>query len=232
MLNRLVGIEIPHGNYDGRPLWTHFLKTAPIDYVLTVLTLGWQRLNADVGSRKAVAPYVEAIRAALSDENLSYRMDDDGSFSYAVDDDFSLQRAETLKGLGHAALTTARDHYEAAFKAMNEPKDTRSAVREMYEAVEVVARLIAPKYKNLNGTMIRGELLQAALSSGEGDDTERKEAWPRMFDSFDDWVSAIHFYRHGQPSGRTVTEDFAVFVMSTGGGYLRLLCKVFAGMKP
>ena len=224
MLQMHAGIELDHNKYDGNTIWSWFFDKRPMGDVLTGLTLCHRYL---VRARPdEVQPFVAFIRKGLAEENLGYWMDDDGSFRFSVDEDFAAQRSATLQGLGHEELASARAHYEAAFAAMNDPKDTRAAVREVFDAVEVVARVIAPNYKNLNGNMIRGELLAAAQASMPGDSTQHDEAWPRVFKSFAEWVDAIHFYRHGQPAGRTPTEDFAVFVLSTGGGYLRLLCQI------
>ncbi|WP_448173307.1 hypothetical protein [Rhizobacter fulvus] len=224
MLRMHAGIEVDRNHNDGTPMWDWFFDRTPIANVLTALTLTHRyiaRVRAD-----EVQSFVAFVRKVLSDENLGYRMDDDGSFRFSVDEDFAAQRTATLKGLGHEELASAREHYEAAFAAMNEPMDPRAAIREVFEAVEVVARVIAPNYKNLNGAMIRSDLLAAAQATMPGDATQRDEAWPRVFRSFAEWVDAIHFYRHGQPAGRNPTEDFAVFILSTGGGYLRLLCQI------
>ena len=115
---------------------------------------------------------------------------------------------------------------------MNEPRDARAAVREAFEAVEVVARLIAPNYKNLNGTMVRKELLQAAVAAFPGDPIQELKGWPTQFEAFAVWVDGMHNYRHGQPGGRAPTEEFAVLILTTGGGYLRLLCDMFARQHP
>lgn len=227
-----AGIEIPVGRYNGIFQWSNFVKKAPIGDVLSVLTVCVQTDMQRTAIRNEQQALVEFISGALSDENLAYRIDPDGSFRYAVDEDFALQQIATLQSLDDPRLQSAREHYEAARKALNEPMDTRAAVREVFEAVEVVARLIAPAHQNLHPKLVRGELLQATLATLPGDDVQRAKGWPSMFDSFAEWVTATNNYRHGQAAGRSPNAEFAVFSMSTGSAYLRLLCRVFAVSQP
>jgi hypothetical protein len=219
-----AGVRVPPGYRDGHR-WTQFFDDAPISHLLTALTLTHQLIG--LGNRYGLkqASFRDDVRSVLSEENLGYLMDDDGSFRVAIDEDFAGQRVATLAGLGDPLLATARGHYEAAHAAMNEPRDTRAAVREMFEAIEVVARCIAPNATGLNQHVARGKLLEVTRTVMPGDQVQEM-TWGHMFDSFTEWVKALQHYRHGSQTGRLPSDDFAIMALSTGGGYLRLLCEV------
>jgi hypothetical protein len=54
----------------------------------------------------------------------------------------------------------------------------------------------------------------------------------QTFDSMGEWVSGLHFYRHGQPESAPPSMDTAVLVLTTASGYARLLARVAAQVLP
>jgi hypothetical protein len=216
-VQRRAGIVVRYG-------WNEFWTQGDLGDVLTAVTVAIQytRGRGYTWSKE----FRDAVGLAMHDENLGLRIDDLGVIHLGVDEDFEVVRLATLAGLDDPRLKDARNAYEAAFRYMDAtPPDTRQAVRRVFEAVEIVARQLAPAHKNLHAALCRGELKSICVPALTNDDVE-KQVLDLMFNGLAEWVSAMHFYRHGQPESTPPTLDTVVFAFSTGAGYLRLLAKV------
>lgn len=214
-------------------LWDSFFEQAPIEEVLTSITLTYLVLRGN-GVRQS-GEYLQAITNALSDEHMGFRIDTHGVIHFAVDEVFEGERVAALAGLDNPVLEAARQAYERVFRHLDHhPPDTLSAVRSMFEAVEIVARQLCPPHRNLHANLCRTELRQRCLAVIGGDAIET-QVWEEMFKGMVEWVSAIHHYRHGQPEATSPpTTALAVYVVSSGTAYLRLLVEVAvrAGVQP
>lgn len=156
---------------------------------------------------------------------MGYRLDEECGVHYFVDEEFERNRMGTLAGLNSPLLANARQAYEDAFRHLDSvPRDTKAAVRSIFEAAEILAKQIVPEAQRLNGKIIDGHLRAKCLAALGGDVTEQKSL-AKVFDSFGDWVDAMHYYRHGQAGDEPVapSEDLAVHAISTGSAYIRLL---------
>lgn len=226
-----AGIVVPR--LGGGQNWSEFFGRSPMPEVLTAITIVVQVLK-DVGYGRD-REYIEAIRRALHDEHMGFRIDSQGVIHYAVDEVFEGMRGATLAVLNAPALAVARGTYESAFRYLDRhPPDTKAAVRAMFEALEVVARQLNPTARNLHANLCRVTLRDQYLDACEGDAVE-KRVWGGMFEAMADWVQAMHEYRHGQvDSIAAPTEGFAVYSLSSGSAYLRLIGElaVRVGVQP
>lgn len=96
----------------------------------------------------------------------------------------------------------------------------------MFEAIEILARLMDPPSKNLNRYSVENKL--KALALGSTKDATERDTICKVFDGLAQWVDGLHNYRHGQGVQQPVAPSltFAVYVISTGAATLRWLVEI------
>lgn len=205
--------------------WDHFFTKNPMEEVLTAITITFQQLKRN--RYQIAGGYLSAVARALAEENMGFRIDADGAIHYAVDEVFEGERAALLAVLNAPPFAAAKRAYESVYRHMgSQPPDTLAAVRATFDSVEIVARQLCPAHKNLHVKLCRGELRDLCLQTIGGDEIEQK-VWTGMFNGLVEWVDAMHTIRHGQPRNTApLTEGFAVYAISSGSAYLRLLASV------
>ena len=112
---------------------------------------------------------------------------------------------------------------------MNPPNGTwtatrRTAVRSMFESLEILVRQMVPQARNLHKKLVETVLKEKRLVLYASEPTA-SQVVSELFDGFADWVNPLHNYRHGQPSEQPVapTIEVAVYVLSSGSAFLRWL---------
>ncbi len=228
----------------GRDAYAHYrvvmwVPNAPLRDLLDVVTLFYRwlsdkrRAEEFVMKRFGRAPlathnpqdWLEFFARFFKEENVGYRVDEKCGVHFHVDAEFEHSRIATLAVLEHPLLGNARSSFEDAFRHLDsDPRDTKAAVRSMFEAAEVITKQLCPEAQNLNRRLVEGKLKERLHESRRGDATENK-VFDLMFDGFGDWVDALHNYRHGQKADEPVTpgEELTVLALSTGASYVRLL---------
>lgn len=218
-----------------------FFTKSPIKHVLSTITLIWRFLcdkypqwdgkTKVLEARGHKYPRADAWHAFVSrtlrEENMAYALDEKCGVHYFVDEEFERNRASTLKCLELSRYTGARTAFEAAHSYLDaQPADTKAAVRSIFEAVEIIARLMDPESKNLNKWQVANKLKPFAVATAN-DQTEA-DTIAKLFDGFSDWVDALHNYRHGQGVEHPVAPSLtiAVYVVSTGASVLRYLVQI------
>lgn len=222
----------------GEPRMGNFFPEGELRDVLDAITLFYRFLsNRFAGLARAVGVQAASaqvpnpdhwrafVERVFREERVGYRVDEQCGVHYFVDEEFERNRVATLAGLDNPLLANARQAYEDAFRHLDStPRDTKAAVRSIFEAAEILAKRVMPEAQRLNGKIIEGPLRAKCLAALGGDETEQKSL-AKVFDSFGDWVDAMHLYRHGQDGHEPVapSEDLAVHAISTGSAYIRLL---------
>jgi len=153
-------------------------------------------LNALKESDSRGDPHVDwygFVDRALREENVAYVLDEHGGVHPAHDDEFDAARRATIAALGLPRYATARDFFDQSIADLKPPQDTRDAVRKVFEAVENVAKLMAPQISRLGATEVEKQIkpLVSKMPSG----TER-EATNQMLNGLANWVNASQQYRH------------------------------------
>jgi hypothetical protein len=197
-----------------------FLESAPIESVLNLITVIWRVLKEDYVDGKWHAFVVRAMR----EENLGYSIDARGAVRFSVDEEFDRNRVSVLRGLEAPRYAAVRDAFESAHSYLDaQPPDTKACVRSMFEALEILARLMEPGSQRLNRRLVEDKLKVSATWL-LGDAIEVR-ALDKIFDGIADWVDAMHIYRHGQATEEPVapSTELAVYVLSSGAAMLRLL---------
>ncbi|QNK66860.1 hypothetical protein [Variovorax sp. PAMC26660] len=216
-----AGIVVPTGQWG--TLWNDFFTRSPMEEVLTAITITFNFLLRQSGPRPA-AIYRASVERALAEEHMGFRIDEQGIIHYAVDEVFEGMRAATLAILNDPVLAVARSCYESAFQHLDRhPPDTKPAIRSMFEALEVIAKQLNPTARNLHANLCRVQLRDQYLAVSAGDGVEQR-VWGAMFEGMAQWVQGMHEYRHGQVDNLAPpTEEFTVYVLSSGSAFLRLL---------
>jgi hypothetical protein len=166
------------------------------------------------------------VSRIFQEENLGYRVDRKGGVHYAVDAEFERNRASAVRSLGGDRYAAALEHFEAAQTALDSiPPETRTAVRQLFDALETVFRLMLPKVSRLGAAEVERDLKPLVLPLYEG---AARNFASLMLNSLADWVNAAHQYRHAQgteqPSAPPL--ELAVGSVSSGAAFLRWLAEL------
>jgi len=194
-----------------------------LDFITIVHDILLERAYYDRGKE-----WIGFVRRIFREENLCYRLDDKGVVHYLVDEEFERNRASVLKSLEAKRYGGVRTAFEDAHRHLDsDPMDTKSAVRSMFESIEILSRLMVPETKNLNKWVVQNPLKKIAREKYSHDEIALKTI-DGVLDGIGEWVDALHNYRHGQGKEEPVAPplEFAVYVLSSGASLLRWLIEL------
>jgi len=216
-----LGVEVVH--------YTSFFEDAELHDLLDSITLVHHAL---VGRR--IEPYAARWRDEVSrifqEENVGYKLDKHAGVHLSVDSEFERSRASAIAALQKTRYAAAAAEFEKAYKALDAvPPDTKTAVRAVFEANEIVFRLMCPNAPRLGTAEIRSHL-RPIIDKQYGSDAVALRAASRHMASLEDWVEGVHFYRHGQGAEEPSPPPLplALTMISSGTGYLRWLAELDA----
>jgi hypothetical protein len=219
---RETGVAVPWlGNS-----W-HFnlvFKQAELRDVLDAITITHQVLVKG-SQRRLAAEWLNFVKRAMLEENVGYQLDDQCIVHFHIDEEFERVRATTLAVLDYPEFGAVKAAFEDAYRHLDsEAKDTKASARSMFEALEILSKLMVPTANRLVKNLCVQKLREVCLSVSGGDITEQ-QVLSEMFTSLGHWVEANHDYRHGQRAHERVapSEETAVFILSTGSAFLRQL---------
>jgi hypothetical protein len=204
-----------------------FLGLAPIKDFLNLITVIWRVLKPRYGETK----WREFVARAMREESLGYSIDAYGGVHYLVDEEFERNRVSVLRGLESQRYAAVRAAFESAHSYLDaQPPDAKACVRSMFEALEILARLMEPGSQRLNKQLVVDKLKVSATWLLP--DAIEVKALEKIFDGIADWVDGMHIYRHGQATEDPVAPsmELAVYVLSSGAAMLRLLLGIDAGV--
>src|SRR6266478_1598191 len=156
-----LGLVIPiqYGVMGGHYDVPAFLGSAPTKDVLNLITVIWRVLKPRYGEKK----WREFVARALRDENLGYSIDASGGMHFLVDEEFERNRVSVLRGLEAQRYGAVREAFEAAHSHLDaQPPDTKACVRSMFEALEILAKLMEPGSQRLNRRLVEDKLKVSA----------------------------------------------------------------------
>lgn len=166
-------------------------------------------------------------RDTFIEENVSFRVDDHCVVHPFVDDEFSRSTSTLLRGLTDPRLSAVRAEVEKALDDLGGREvDFKDAVRAMFEALEIYAKLSVKTctVKRLNRNIVMEHIVRT-IQSKPGYTGPSAEAAIHMGEGLVDWLDACHIYRHGQGVNEPSPPppDLAVALVSAGATYLRWL---------
>jgi hypothetical protein len=220
-IQREIGAKIPiiPGGYSV----ARFFTDNELRDVLDSVTLIYQVLARDDFPTQDKR-WKDFIARVFKEEHLGYQLDSKGGVHYFVDEEFERNRFSTLSSLNSPEYGGIRAAYEDAYRHMDSvPKDTKAAVRAIFEAIEILVKQMVAT-KNLNKWAVEHTLKEKCLPLYVTNETSKKTV-SGLFDGFALWVDCLHNYRHGQPDDIPVapSEDMTVYILSSGSAFLRWL---------
>lgn len=214
-----TGTVIPWTGYGHN--WEVYFGNCELRDLLDTITLVARGLNT--ADRQY---WIESTARIFREENAGYRIDNKGGVHFAVDSEFSSNQASAIAALQGPRYGAALDHFEAAQNALDAtPMRTRDAIRQTFEAVETVFRLMFPDASNLGSADAARKLQPLLLKLPNG--TERDSSL-RLLASFKEWINSAHNYRHGQGVEEPDNPSLQLTVLSVSGGagFLRWLAEL------
>jgi leucyl-tRNA synthetase len=142
---------------------------------------------------------------------------------YLVDEQFQATRASILKVLEEPRYGGVRAAFEDAYKHFDRD-DTKAAVRSMYEALEILAKLLKPGSPRLTKELVN-DLRKQYSNRYDPKDEAARTAYNALFDAMVPFAVGLHVYRHGQAAQTAIAPDeiTSVNVLNTGAAHIRWL---------
>lgn len=228
IIHREVGVDVPYVAYEGYNFRAFFDK-AEIRDVLDTITLIWTELDSS-GYIDAANEWRQFVQRSINEENLGYRLDKKSGVHYLVDEEFERNRLATVQHLANPRYGAVRVEFESAHEKLSKvPPDTKEAIRAVFEAMEILTKLMfgSRKVRRLTSAVVEKNL-KPKVESAYTDDKVALKAANQFLSGLSDWINAAHEYRHGQeveePANPPV--DLAVAMVSTGAAYLRWLVRL------
>jgi len=224
MLTRELGVEMPLATSNAGKL-AEFFKKAETHDVLDAVTLIYGLLRDYFHSPDVRRECKAFVERAVKKGNLVYTVDEVCGVHPLVDREFERNIATTIAGLGTARYEAARTAFEAAEAKLEQtPADTKGAIRDTFEAAEILTKLISNSGKALTASFVTGGF-QPRVQKLYGSDSVATMVGARVAQSFADWVDAAHPYQHGQKTEEPVEppEELAILLVSQGAPFVRWL---------
>lgn len=177
--------------------------------------------------REAAYKWREFCRDAFIEENIAFRVDDQCVVHPFVDEEFAQAFTSLVRGLHDPRLRAVHAEVIRAVDSLGgRNPDPKSAVRAMFEAVEIYAKLAVTscKVQRLNRNVVNEHLIRTVVARPELNEPAVK-AVTHLGEAMIDWIDACHVYRHGQGVNEPSPPppDLAVALVSTGLAHLRFL---------
>lgn len=221
-----VGVAVPRWP-SGSAKWEVFFQSCALKDFLDVITVVAR--GAKGRSQAKLQSWVGAVGTIFQEENVRYRVDDLGGVHFAIDGEFVHNQACAIAALQAPKYGAARAHFEAGQRALDQtPPQTREAIRQTFECVETVFKLMFP-VAQLGVTEVTKKLKPLLQERLRG--TEREVAL-RLAENFIQWIIGAHPYRHGQAVEEPDNPGLstAILSVSLGSTYARWLAELDTGL--
>lgn len=220
-----LGISAPHVGYAN--IMTAFFSSCELRDFLDIITLVYRHLYKS-GAPSRAYEWVQFINRVFREENAAYILDSQAGVHFFQDHEFQKNKAATLSHLGNQRYNAVRSLFEAAYNALDEqPPNTRLAIRDMFEAIETMSKLLDEKISRLGSTEIEKNLKPLCLSQFAEGSIEKNLA-SKMLNSMKEWADGHQAYRHGQKNEEPNPPPLNLTIMSMGMGasFLRFLLEI------
>lgn len=216
-----LGVTVPMG-YNGY-LVSDFFRKAELRDILSAITIIFRLLK--ISSPATGNSFREFTGRAIAEEQLGFRLDSKCGVHPLIDTEFERNRIATLSGLGLPRYSAVGAAFDMAFDKLEQaPIDGKGALRDMFEATEIIFKLLTGSNASLDAGAVKKDM-QSLIDKTFADEIHARSTATRLVLSFADWVNAIHPFRHGQKTEEPVTvpDDLLVLMMSQGAGFIRWL---------
>jgi hypothetical protein len=169
------------------------------------------------------------VQEIFQEENVHYRVDEEGGVHFHFDAEFESSRAATIASLQGARYRAALTAFEDGMAALAKgPPDGKTAIRSTFAAAEGLFRLMFEKSPRL--TAQEAQKLEPLLQRAHATDPVAMGATGKLLGAFKDWIDAAHFYRHesGRQDPVQPPLTLAVQMVSLGVSFIRWLAELDA----
>lgn len=219
-VERRLGLEYPYWN---GPNHDKFWTKAELGDVLSAITIWLQII-------KCHPPALKAARDILVQEDLHYRIDDQGGVHFLVDQEFSATVETTIAGLRGPEFNAARHALEAGLSQLGAATQSgKGLIRGVFEAAEsTFLVVIGPGHANRLNKQSVDKYLKPLLLTRYKTVPEAEDKVTRLLETFNSWVGEAHPYRHGAPYEQIheAPLDLAILSASSGMGFIRFLAGI------
>jgi hypothetical protein len=229
-IHKELGATIPYG--PGGFSIGGFFEKAPLRDILDSVTIIYTVLKPRVYPRYSSSSlqneWFSFVQRVFKEENLHYRIDNEGVVHFLVDEEFERNRISLLRCLENKRYEGVKAAFEDAHSHLDsDPMNKKAALRSMFESVEILTKLMVPGITRLNKSVVQKDLKEIALKKYIHDEVAARTVGI-IFNGFSEWVDALHNYRHGQGKEEPVEPplEFAVYVLSSGASFLRWLIEM------
>ena len=223
MVESQLGLDFPFDGYEHHH--DDFWNDAEVGDFLSAVTL-WSRLI------RHHAAALKAARQIFQEEDLHYRIDDQGGVHYLVDEPFAYAVESTLIGLGDSRFTAARLALEVGLKSLSPTKQSgKGLIRGVFEAAESTFLVVCgPEAGNRLNKQAMDKYLKPILLARFAGVHEADDKVARMLAVFEAWMKDAHPYRHGTAADQEheAPLDLAILSATSGTGFIRFM----AGLLP
>jgi hypothetical protein len=220
-VERQLGIEYPFSGFGH--MHSEFWDGSEIGDFLSAITI-WLRLI------RIHPAGISAARQIFQDEDLHYRIDDQGGVHYLVDEPFAYTVESTLAGLGGARFTSARHALDAALKNLSPTKQSgKGLIRGVFEAAESTFLVVCgPDAGNRLNKQAMDKHLKPILLARYAGTHEADDKVTRMLGVFEAWIKDAHPYRHGAAAEQEheAPLELAILSATSGMGFIRFLAEL------
>jgi hypothetical protein len=224
---RELGIRLRATNYEHE--WNRLFERGSLALhdILDMVTIACDciMLSNYHSRREMLKAFIGSVSRVLREEQVSYRVDDEGGVHYAVDQEFEYGRIATITALNNARYNGVRSIFEEAFAALDgEVPDGKEAIRKGFFATESLFRLMFPKAHQLGTGELQPYLTPLVDKIYAGQKPAQSVAQKRVA-AFKAWIEAAHFYRH-EPGAEEQAQppiEIAIHMLADAGAHMRWL---------
>ncbi|MEF2546977.1 hypothetical protein VQ045_07390 [Aurantimonas sp. E1-2-R+4] len=229
-MNSELGLQLE--GYAYASAWTRIMQSIELRDVLDSVTIRYQCLDHydSEALEKIRGEFLDEARRIFREEQVRYRIDDEGGVHFAQDSEFERMRVSTIATLKDARFDGVRAAFDAAFLYLDQqPVDGKGGLRSAFFASEALFRLMFPSAHQLSGSEVRKHL-QPLIDSVYGSQKPAVHMAQKQLQSFVDWIDGAHFYRHepGTEDPAQPPLELAIFMISQAGSFIRWLAHLDA----
>lgn len=185
--------------------------------------------DTDGLSNRIATDWLAFVARVFREENLAFRVDEEGGVRYVPDEEFERNRAAALTCLTGERHATVLAEFEAAYADLNEePPKTNAAIRSIFLALENLTKLMGGSGTTRLDAKAVDHCLKPIVESNYETNKPALNATRLMLESLKEWVNAAQQYRHAQGTEEPAPAplEFAVTMLSSGTSFLRWLAQI------
>lgn len=224
LMRRATGADLPSGAYG--VYWGRFFERGELRDILDLITCVHRVLR---GARRE--KWIADVQFVFDRQNMKYTVGEDGAVRLRVDEAFEAGRQSVVAALDFPRYGAAKAAFEAGYRLLSATApDGKHAIRDVFEAVEIVFKLMFPQASRIGAPEL-GAHLKPLIEARYAADAPARQSALRLLEQLREWVAAAQFYRHGQgqeePNQPPI--ELAVLLMSSGASHLRWLLELDPG---